>query len=104
MRDGMVIARTYTSETEARMDGNRLEAMGLDFVVATDNCDGMYPQLDLLSGVHLLVREADAAQVRDLLSPRATALVAHPWDCPACGEHIEAGFDTCWKCGAAYGQ
>ena len=22
-----------------------------------------------------------------------------PWACPQCGEHIEAQFDACWKCG-----
>ena len=23
------------------------------------------------------------------------------WTCPACGEHIEGGFEQCWACGAA---
>ena len=102
MRDGMVIAKTYLNETEARLDASRLEAQGLDAWVETDNCDGMYPQMDLLLGVKLLVRQDDAAEARDLLSPQACSLVEHPWDCPSCGEHIEAGFDTCWKCGVAF--
>ena len=24
-----------------------------------------------------------------------------PWDCPACGERLEAGFGLCWNCGRA---
>ncbi|MDO5626640.1 MAG: DUF2007 domain-containing protein [Pseudomonadota bacterium] len=24
----------------------------------------------------------------------------HQWTCPACGEHIEGGFEQCWACGA----
>ena len=23
------------------------------------------------------------------------------WTCPACGEHVEGGFEQCWACGAA---
>lgn len=102
MRDETVIARKYGSETEARIDHSRLEAMGIPSWVSTDNCDGMYPQMDLLVGVRLLVRAEDAAQARDLLSPQATSLVDQPWDCTGCGEHIAAGFDTCWKCGETW--
>lgn len=102
MRDGMVIAKTYLNETQAQMDRQRLEAMGLESILETDNCDGMYPQLDLMYGVKLLIRHEDAAQARDLLGLQATSVVDHPWICTGCGEHIEAGFDTCWQCGVAF--
>lgn len=102
MRDATIIARTYLNETEARLDAGRLEAAGLEVWVETDNCDGMYPQMDLMAGVKLLVRQVDAAMARDLLTTQSSAVVDHPWDCPGCGEHIEAGFDTCWRCGLAF--
>ena len=102
MRDGLVIAKSYLNETTARMDLVRLEALGVEAWLQTDNCDGMYPQLDLMYGVKLLVKSEDADQARDLLSPQAASLVDHPWNCPSCQEHIEAGFDTCWKCGLAF--
>jgi hypothetical protein len=102
MRDGTVIVKSYPTETEARLDASRLESLGIENWVETDNCDGMYPQMDLMYGVKLTVRLDDATQARDLLSPQAQSAVAHPWDCPGCGEHIEAGFDTCWKCGVAF--
>lgn len=102
MRDGMVVAKTYLNETEAEIDRTRLEAMGIESWLETDNCDGMYPQLDLLLGVKILVREEDASQTRDLLGTQSLSVVDHPWECPGCGTHIEAGFDTCWKCGVAF--
>lgn len=102
MRDNTVIAKSYLNEAEAQLDASRLEAAGLESWLETDNCDGMYPQMDLMYGVKLLVRKEDAAAARDLLTSQATTLVDHPWDCPGCGEHIEAGFDTCWSCGLAY--
>jgi hypothetical protein len=102
MRDGMVIAKTYLNETEARLDASRLEALGLESWVETDNADGMYPQLDLMFGVKLMVAQEDAAAARDLLNPQAASVVDRPWDCPGCGERIEAGFDTCWNCGVTY--
>ncbi len=102
MRDGTVVARTYNNETEARLASSMLEALGLATWLETDNCDGMYPQLDLVYGVKLLVRREDAEQARDLLDSRTAPAVDHPWDCPGCGEHIQAGFDTCWKCGTTF--
>lgn len=102
MRDGMAVAKTYPTETEAQIDRNRLEALGLESWLETDNSDGMLPQMDLLLGVKLLVRKEDISQARDLLGPQAESVVDHPWDCPGCGTHIEAGFDTCWNCNLTY--
>ena len=102
MRDGTIIAKSYANNTEAQVDKVRLEAEGFEVWVQTDNCDGMYPQFDLMYGVKLLVRQEDAAAVNDLLNPQATSAVNQPWDCPSCHEHIEAGFDTCWNCGVVF--
>nr|MEE4267897.1 hypothetical protein [Candidatus Krumholzibacteria bacterium] len=102
MQDATVVAKRYGSETEALIDQARLEALGVESWVSTDNCDGMYPQMDMLVGVRLLVRQEDSGQVRDLLSPLARTLVESPWTCPGCQEHIEAGFDTCWNCGVEW--
>src|SRR5215831_18019067 len=29
------------------------------------------------------------------------AAIAPPWQCPSCGEVVEAQFQACWKCGTA---
>ncbi len=101
MRDGLKIIRKFATEAEANLALSLLQSAGLAAELATDNCDGMYPQLDLLVGVALLVPAADEEQARELLENEAEPVQKTPWDCPACGEHIEAGFDTCWKCGAS---
>ena len=100
MRDGMTKIKTFTNETEARMELNRLKAVGIVGVIEVDNCGGMRPHLDLTSGVHLLVADEEQEQALAVLSDSTEDIVIPAWVCDSCGENIEAGFDTCWKCGA----
>lgn len=99
MRDGMTRLRTFTSEIDGRIALGRLEDLGIHAFLQTDNCDGMHPHLDLLTGVHLLVADADLAKAREILAETGEAPPGPPWICPACGEDSEAGFDACWNCG-----
>ena len=101
MRDGMTIIKTFTSETAAQLALNHLKAMGVAGLIEADNAGGMYAQLDLTHGVHLLVSDQDREQALALLSDSAEKPVAAPWTCNSCGEEVETGFDACWKCGAA---
>lgn len=99
MRDGYTKIQTYLNYLDAELARSHLEAMGLDALVRSDNCGGMRPHFDLTGGVFLLVPEADADRALALLDGLSRSTVTEPWDCPGCGENIEAGFDTCWNCG-----
>jgi len=35
------------------------------------------------------------------LASRGSLPTKGPWVCPGCGAQVDAGFDICWKCGAA---
>ena len=51
-----------------------------------------------------VVEDDDLPRARSLLAsflrPETTE-PGPPWDCPGCGEQVEAGFDLCWNCGRA---
>lgn len=98
MWDGMELVRTYINEPEAQADLARLEAAGITGLLATDNCGGMRPHLDLQAGVRLLVATADVDGARDLLGTGGLAGDTS-WTCTACNETGEPGYDACWKCG-----
>jgi Putative prokaryotic signal transducing protein len=104
MRDGMTKIKTFTNETEAHMELNRLKAVGIVAFIEADNCGGIHPHLDLTSGVHLLVADEDQEQALAVLSDSTDYITSPAWICESCGENIEPGFDTCWKCGATSGS
>ncbi len=99
MRDGMAIVKSFTNETEAQIALAHLKAMDITAILEADNCGGMRPHMDLTCGVHLLVSGVDCEKAAALLQESAAQPEAEAWTCSACGEDIEAGFDTCWKCG-----
>lgn len=100
MRDGMAIIKSYTNETEARVDLAHLEAMGITAVLEADNCGSMRPHMDLTSGVHLLVAGLECEKATALLKEAVEQPAGEDWICGSCGEKSEAGFSACWKCGA----
>jgi hypothetical protein len=98
--DTLIRLETYTSELEAEMARARLQALGVEVMVRTDNCGGMRPHLDLQQGVRLFVAAENVEKARAILSTIADpGTVPSPWTCPTCQESIEAGFDACWQCG-----
>ena len=99
MRDGWIILQTFSSELEAQAACSLLEARGLQALVEGDNCGGMRPHFDYTSGVKLLVPEEDAVQAQELILAKVPPKSGDSWLCIDCGENIEAGFGTCWKCG-----
>ncbi len=99
MRDGMSIIKTYTSETEAQFALNHLLAMDIKAMIQKDNCGGMRPHMDISIGVDILVADEQREQALAVLEAPQSDSVTEPWNCSACGEDIEAGFDACWKCG-----
>ncbi len=100
MRDGMSIVKSYTNETEAQIALAHLQAEGITAVIEADNCGGMRPHMDLTCGVHLLVTGLDCEKAAALLQDAKADPITEAWTCSSCNEKIEAGFDTCWQCGA----
>jgi hypothetical protein len=86
MTEGFVVAATYNSTTEAEMARERLESAGITAVVHSDNAGGMYPQLDLVDGVAVLVDPADLEAAKDILSPPAGPPPAEPDESEEGGE------------------
>jgi len=99
MRDGMAIVKSFTNETEAQVALAHLQAMGITAVLEADNCGGMRPHMDLTRGVHILVAGLECEKAAAVLEEASASGESEGWICSSCGENIEAGFDTCWKCG-----
>ena len=97
MWEGLEVVRVYTSELDARVDLARLEGAGIAASLATDNCGGMRPHLDLDRGVRLLVEAERLDEARELLRPACADDTT--WTCSACGTAGEPGYDACWSCG-----
>jgi hypothetical protein len=47
-----------------------LESFGIECMIATDNCGGQRPHLDLTGGIRLLVRQDDAQRATEVLRYR----------------------------------
>lgn len=62
-----VLVVTYGSKTEADVAVAHLRSEGIDAVAVTDSAGGFEPQLDLIRGVRVLVRNEDAGDAREVL-------------------------------------
>lgn len=99
MRDGLTLLKTFSSEIEAQLLLNRLQALDIPTVLEKDNCGGMRPHMDISCGVDVLVADEFLEQAQAALDVPDVDPNAVAWTCPSCGEVIEPGFDACWKCG-----
>jgi hypothetical protein len=68
MDEPLVVVRTFSSRMEAEIARGALEAAGIDSAIQTDDAGGLRPDLATRFGVHLLVRESDAAEANGILS------------------------------------
>ncbi len=59
---------TFPSEMDADMARMRLDASGIDTFIAKDDCGGMQPWLQPITGVRLMVRFADAKRAAAILN------------------------------------
>lgn len=72
MSEDLKVVQTFNSEVEAEMARGLLEAEGIQAMVLSDDCGGMYPQFQELSkGVRLLVAPAALALAREILGVEA---------------------------------
>jgi len=99
MRAGMTQIDTFLNELDAEIVLNRLQALGVQAELIKDNCGGMRPHLDLVRGIRLLVADEDQSKARDILATDSDKSQIPAWNCPACQENIESGYDACWQCG-----
>jgi hypothetical protein len=91
---------------EAQLLVDYLGGWGIRAVILGDYLSGAVGELSALSFPAVWVvenRDLEIARRRlgEFLD-RSGATAARPgWDCPACGAEVDAGFDVCWRCGAA---
>ena len=65
-----VCIATLSSEIEAHIVSLRLESLGIDSFITKDDCGGMRPWLQPITGVRLMVRQSDAQRAADILSKK----------------------------------
>lgn len=71
-QEALVAVGTFLNHVEADLARTALEAAGIESMVRSDDCGGMYPTPWMSRGqVELLVREGDAAVAQDVLSHEA---------------------------------
>jgi hypothetical protein len=68
--DNAVIIETFTSRAEAELAAGLLEGEGIEALILADDAGGLYPMLQFIRGVRLLVAREDEAQARDILQAR----------------------------------
>jgi len=65
--DTPMCVATFSSEMEADMARMRLDSSGIESFVAKDDCGGMRPWFQPLTGVRLMVKLADAERAAGIL-------------------------------------
>ena len=80
------------------LEGAQIEAFLLDEQMA--RLIPFYLSAMSAGAVKVAVRPADAEEARIVLSATDEPMPgeAGTWDCPGCGEAIEAQFGACWNC------
>ena len=58
---------TYNTVTEANLVKAKLEAFGIEAIVEADDAGSMVPNLDLVRGVKVFVKETDLADAYETL-------------------------------------
>jgi len=64
----LVTMRTFVNEVDADLAKSRLQAAGIDSMLAGDDCGGMRPSLTWARGIRLVVRSCDAERAAAVLS------------------------------------
>ena len=88
---------------DATLAKNLLEGAHIEAFLQDEQMGRLIPfYLSAMSAgaVKVAVRPADADEARIVLSATDESMPseAGTWDCPGCGEAIEAQFGACWNC------
>jgi hypothetical protein len=97
--------KVYTAESivEIAHLRNVLESEGIACEVRNDRLGSVLGEIPFLEcWPQLWVRRpGDALRARGLIDAAlCPAAGAEAWQCPGCGEHLEAQFAQCWRCAA----
>jgi hypothetical protein len=78
----LVVVQSYGSRSEVELAMSELEAAGIPATIQADTAGGMWEPLACFgAGFKILLRQEDAAEAREVLTPPAGA-----------GEILDAGF------------
>ena len=88
---------------DATLAKNLLEGAQIEAFLQDEQMGRLIPfYLSAMSAgaVKVAVRPADAEEARIVLSAtdESMPMETGTWDCPGCGEAIEAQFGACWNC------
>lgn len=64
----MIVIRNYISEIPANLAKAALEGSGISVMIRKDDCGGMRPYLQTVTGVQLIIRKEDAERAEVVLS------------------------------------
>ena len=67
MKNYQIAIRNYISEPPAIMDKMLLEGSGVEAIIQKDDCGGMRPYLQVMTGVQLLVAQEDVERAMEIL-------------------------------------
>lgn len=65
--DDAIVLETFPNRIAAEMAAGLLESEGVEAMVAADDAGGVYPPLQFIRGVRLLVYKEDEARAREIL-------------------------------------
>jgi hypothetical protein len=65
--DDAIVLETFPNRMLAQMAASLLEAEGIEALVMADDAGGLYPPLQFIRGVKLLVASEDEALAREIL-------------------------------------
>lgn len=103
------VIASFATPVEAEILRMRLEAEGIRSVLADEGVVGVNWMLgNAVGGVKVLVSDADLERALEIVDEHASEQsddreerLSEDWECPACGEKIESGFEICWACGSS---
>jgi len=72
MNEIICIYKTYDS-TEADLIRAEFEALGIPCYLRSDNASGVLPQLNMISGIGLMIHQEDESLAREILDQRSSA-------------------------------
>ncbi|MFQ5416192.1 MAG: DUF2007 domain-containing protein [Myxococcota bacterium] len=95
-----------SDRTVAQLLRGALESAGVSAIVEGEHLSAIRGEIPVGASAEYRVSIVDDEQlpraallIRQLLKDPAASPNQKPWVCAECGEHHEAHFVTCWKCG-----
>jgi hypothetical protein len=74
-RESAVVIATFPNRTLASLAASLLEVEGIEAFILADDAGGLYPMLQFLRGVKLLVAPEDEERAKEIL---AAEVMEHP--------------------------